>query len=220
MTSNLRNEFLLLKDNDDSTYKNFVEQRHCMLFRPGDRVRIAHGILMRMDTNWLSTPMDADMDPTIGAFGTIFTLEFHGSQDSKSYDEDDPSILSIQFEQDWDPRLMSRYGLREIMYNIEAGDVINYTVLGEEDGNKLYDKTRDRNLEFYKALKYSVIPYDYQVYALKFCDKDGSSEYYLSMKDAEFSRHSIIVYAEMYNELIKVNRRFRWLVTYLKMNES
>jgi hypothetical protein len=221
MASRLRKEFHLFEDYpDDSSYIDFVEKRHGMLFRLGDRVRIAHGIFMLMHEHSLETPMDANSDPTIGAFGTIVSTEVNG-EDSKHYNEEDHPILSVQFEQEWDPRLKNRFvGLADVMHKIQAGDVINYTLLGEEEGNKLFEITKDRNLLFYESLTSSVIPYDYQNYAIHFCDDDFSSENFLEMKESELQRHSTIVYTEMYKELIKVNRRFRWLVTYRKMNES
>ena len=201
MASSLRKEFRLLKDIDDNSYIRFVEERHNQLFRLGDRVRIAHGILIgEMDTNHLNTPMDVDSDPTIGVFGTIVSYKFSTPDDDyKDYNENDPPVLSVKFEEEWHPMLKCRYCLSDVMHGIEAADVINYTVLGEEDGNKLYDKTRDRNLLFYEALTQRIIPHDFLKYALYFCDDDCSSEAYLVGKEEEFARHSVIVYKEMFN---------------------
>jgi len=217
--ASLRREFLLMEDNDDSDFFDFVAKRHHMLFRPGDMVRIAHGKFMVMDDLSLHTPPDADSDPTIGAFGKVEFVKNSDGEDTKDYNEDDPPFLVIRFEQEWEPRVRSYYSLRDVM-DIEAGDVVNYTVLGEEDGDKLYEKSRDRNLDFYDTFKSQMIPDDFRNYALEHCDDDSTSEMFLRFKEHELDRLTISIYTEMYNELIKLNRKFRWLVTYKKIFKS
>ena len=120
------------------------ESREKIMFREGDRVRIAHFPGPEFGTD-KSEFCEHSVSSNVGSFARIFGI-FKGN--NRHY----PSLASIEkasHEVKFNIRLESDIcNLNRFDFPVKSEDVVNYSLLGKKDGDACFEETRSRELPF------------------------------------------------------------------------
>jgi len=224
----IRDVFNFNRNLSKKEIKKKKAERDEKLFVVGDRVKIAKGIFSVFDELSVKKPFDIDTDPSLGLFAIVRSVDEESFKNFNRGHEIKESCFQLQefptvtvvLESDPGDDTRSAYPKLCEEFPIPAVDLINYTLLGNHDGNLLFGYTKSRNLPMYNVFKEDVRPDDFTTFALSHCDDEiGRSQMFLQEKENELMRHTALVYTQMINEFEDLNRKFRFLVQYRKMHD-
>jgi len=129
-----------------------------------------------------------------------------------------PMIL-IKLETRPSQDVLNEYPLLRGQFMVNALDLINYTILGEIDGNVLFEYTRSHNLPIYNIFYDSIIPNSETTSFVLNMFGNGENLQIIYEKKKQLLRHCALYYNEIFNEILRDNRKFRWLIHFRKVNE-
>ena len=188
------------------------DNRRINVFQLEDRVRIANGYYCNNDLDRIVIP-DVNNDKTMGFFGIVQRIRYKGHFIEglyKDFDFEKDTILYIT------PEIGFNSDLNEFLddgIDLNANDVVNYTVHGDDEGDRIFERSRSYNHNWFSVLNPQnhgvgfLIPDNIQS---NIEDVSLNDEIILIQSTCEiFLSQSKYFYNRMYYEFLQVNRKFR-----------
>jgi len=216
---------------NDSELHRFRQSRGNMMFKIGERVRICHGLI-----DCTSNNLDTAHDGTIGLFGIVQAyneprnLNLYKSPYFEAYNFDSRLhvwIKLLPFEKQanmWYPSEKDECSNDGVIRNhitkngllmVPAMDLVNYTVMGDHNGDRLFEETKDRELDLKNNLERDPWPEEYLPMWLN-ADHDARTR--LNAASKHIVDHGMIHYSDIFFEFVSLGRKQRWRVHYVMLN--
>jgi RNA binding exosome subunit len=179
-----------------------IEERDGNFFMIGDRVRIASKFSLTL-LNMRARP---NLDSYVGYYGKIIDIIGEGTilMNQSSLENKFSLIIRLDNQQGW-------YSGETV--RIDHHDVVNLTVLGNRVGNRLWDKSKDRNIPFFsEVVEFRHWPQVYDENAFYYATFQEQQELLERKREWEKNNRQ---YEKFYREKFhNLNRKLRWTVVY------
>lgn len=178
-----------------------------VMFAKGDRVRIYHGILNARtlrDNPRNGIPPSMEQDCSVGLFGVVVSVQDrNNNRHEKVYSGNGyEDFLSVEIKFDYPNIKIGTVVTDECIEHLEMDCLVNYSLLGDEIANNLYEKSRDKNLPQYESFHEEII--DQEI--LEVTDSAIISSLYEKYNIWQIQLYAF--YFELLEDLIKIKKMY------------
>jgi len=207
--------------NKNSAKKIKIEQRgRSNYFQIGDKVRIAHGLKCN-DRNWLNRDLhfvpETNRDKTIGVIGIVKKITHMGSNIEHIHASlDNTDVPAELYIQPCPPGIINTNSdinscLENGLIIIESWDVVNYSVHGDQEGDRIFEQSRSQDLTWFDTVNRrssGIIPNNIWANMDDISSSVELKAKILSTSDI-FRTQAKYFYNRLFYDFLEVNRKYR-----------